>query len=142
MIEYIHDKRLNSATLRIDVNISISVSVLVYYRCTASCCQQQQVAACAVQSVTLLRVLYWAVLSQSVLQGSSHTLIYPPAPIRIQSTEHFYKPPVVMLIYPQYICTAVTILVPPSQSNDIAKKSAFKPKRGHESTTGIHLIDE
>ena len=98
MIEYIHDKRLNSATLRIDVNISISVSVLVYYRCTASCCQQQQVAACAVQSVTLLRVLYWAVLSQSVLQGSSHTLIYPPAPIRIQSTEHFYKPPVVMLI--------------------------------------------
>ena len=34
------------------------------------------------------------------------------------------------------------IFVPPSQSNDIAKKSAFKPKRGHESTTGIHLIDE
>ena len=26
------------------------------------------------------------------------------------------------LIYPQYICTAVTILVPPSQSNDIAKQ--------------------
>ena len=45
-------------------------------------------------------------------------------------------------IYPQYICTAVTILVPPSQSNDIAKKSAFKQKWGHESTTGIHLIDE
>ena len=35
-----------------------------------------------------------------------------------------------------------SIFVPPSQSNDIAKKSAFKPKRGHESTTGIHLIDE
>ena len=92
MIEYIHDKRLNSATLRIDVNISISVSVLVYYRCTASCCQQQQVAACAVQSVTLLRVLYWAVLSQSVLQGSSHTLIYPP------ESKALNKPPVVMLI--------------------------------------------
>ena len=101
MIEYIHDKRLNSATLRIDVNISISVSVLVYYRCTASCCQQQQVAACAVQSVTLLlRVLYWAVLSQSVLQGSSHTLIYPPAPIRIQSTEHFTsRPSSCLLLY-------------------------------------------
>ena len=25
--------------------------------------------------------------------------------------------------------------VAPSQSNDIAKKSAFKPKKGHESTT-------
>ena len=35
-----------------------------------------------------------------------------------------------------------SIFVPLSQSNDIAKKSAFKPKRGHESTTGIHLIDE
>ena len=46
------------------------------------------------------------------------------------------------MIYPQYICTAVTILVPLSQSNNIAKKSAFKQKRGHESTTGIHLIDE
>ena len=35
-----------------------------------------------------------------------------------------------------------SIFVPPSQSNDIAKKSAYKAKRGHESTTGIHLIDE
>ena len=40
-----------------------------------------------------------------------------------------------ILIYPQYICTAVTI-------QQHCKKSAFKPKRGHESTTGIHLIDE
>lgn len=44
---------LNSATLIIDINISISVSVLVHYMCrmcTASCCQQQQVAACALYS--------------------------------------------------------------------------------------------
>ena len=39
------------------------------------------------------------------------------------------------LIYPQNICTAVTI-------QQHCKKSAFKPKRGHESTTGIHQIDE
>ena len=36
----------------------------------------------------------------------------------------------------------LSIFVPLSQSNDIAKNSAFKPKRDHESTTGIHLIDE
>ena len=35
----------------------------------------------------------------------------------------------------------LSIFVPPSQSNDIAKKSASKPKSGHESTTGIHLIN-
>ena len=40
-----------------------------------------------------------------------------------------------ILIYPQFICTAVTI-------QQHCKKFAFKPKRGHESTTGIHLIDE
>ena len=36
----------------------------------------------------------------------------------------------------------LNIFVLPSQSNNIAQKSAFKPKRGHESTTGIHLINE
>ena len=41
----------------------------------------------------------------------------------------------VLWIYPQFICTAVTF-------QQHCKKSAFKPKRGHESTTGIHQIDE
>ena len=45
-------------------------------------------------------------------------------------------------MYLKHIRYIHSIFVPPSQSNVIAKKSAFKPKRGNESTTGIHLIYE
>ena len=115
--------RLKSSPSNLADTVS-PVSVITGSQCPAQTASQ-------VQSVQV-QVLGWLTTQSPVNRPTPH----------IARTDNIWNKTLCNWWWWWWSWYILSIFVPLSQSNDIAKKSAFKPKRGHESTTGIHLIDE